>query len=103
MNVTVLLLIPQVALDWVLSFSRMVSVNTSSTLFFNHVMVGRGSPVNEQVMLMVPPRKCSTIGTGSSRPTTGTAKENSVMTYSSVLVCGTLYIKLCSSILRCCQ
>ena len=49
-----------------------MSVYVSSTLFFNHVMVGIGSPVNEQVMLMVPPRKCLTFLTGFMADPTGT-------------------------------
>ena len=71
----VLLRIPDIGVEENVSTVKMMSVSSSSSPFLYQTMDGTGRPVAAQVMLIVPPRKCSTLSTGSSTIIVGTTNN----------------------------
>ena len=71
----VLLWIPDIGVEENVSIVKMMSVSSSNSPFLYQTMDGTGRPVAAQVMLIVPPRKCSTLSTGSSTIMVGTTNN----------------------------
>ena len=75
-NTRVLLLMPEIGVEEFVSTVKMMSVSSSRSSFLYQTMEGTGKPVAAQVMLIVPPRKCSMLSEGSSTITVGTVNKS---------------------------
>lgn len=75
LNTRVLFRMPEMGVKENVSSVNMISVSPSGSPFLYQTIVGTGNPVAAQVMLMVPPRKCSTPSEGSSIILEGTETE----------------------------